>query len=246
MRLLTLLFIIISIGLVRAQDSNVLKERYAVPEEYTRVESSPSSFACYLQNLELKTKGSKVYYHDGRIKDRPDVYCGVVDLDIGSRDLVQCADACMLLYGEYLYEQKSYNAISFDFVSDGKPRYYADYTEDRSYKAFRKYMNYVFAYANTRSLYHQLGARSIMDMQIGDVFIQTGNPYGHAVIVVDMAVNATTGEKVFILAQSYMPAQEIQILKNPRDNKLSPWYSLEDATIYTPEWTFKPEDLRHY
>ena len=49
----------------------------------------------------------------------------------------------------------------------------------------------------------------VTSMQIGDVLIQGGSP-GHAVIVVDMAENPATGEKLYLLAQSYMPAQDIQ------------------------------------
>ena len=51
-------------------------------------------------------------------------------------------------------------------------------------------------------------------MQIGDVFIKGGFP-GHAVVVLDMAENDRTGQRVFLLAQSYMPAQDIHIMKNP-------------------------------
>jgi hypothetical protein len=79
-------------------------------------------------------------------------------------------------------------------------------------------------------------------MQIGDVFIQGGSP-GHAVIIVDMAKNSK-GEKIFILAQSYMPAQETQILKNPNDTNSSPWYTLPTSTLETPEWDFNATDLK--
>ena len=51
-------------------------------------------------------------------------------------------------------------------------------------------------------------------LQPGDVFIKGGSP-GHAVIVVDVAIYTQTGKKVFLLAQSYMPAQQIHILVNP-------------------------------
>ena len=40
-------------------------------------------------------------------------------------------------------------------------------------------------------------------MQIGDVFLKGSLP-GHCVIVVDMAENNETGEKLFMIAQSYM------------------------------------------
>jgi hypothetical protein len=49
---------------------------------------------------------------------------------------------------------------------------------------------------------------------------------------------------MYMLAQSYMPAQETQILINPNDESLSPWYPLKDGEIKTPEWTFMSGDLR--
>ena len=54
-----------------------------------------------------------------------------------------------------------------------------------------------------------------------------------------------SGETIFMIAQSYMPAQETQILKNKNDDKFSPWYSanIEDK-LYTPEWTFGVGNLK--
>ncbi len=86
---------------------------------------------------------------------------------------------------------------------------------------------------------------NLNDIQIGDVFIQGGSP-GHAVIVVDMAIDSNQN-KVFLLAQSYMPAQDIQILTNPNDRKLSPWYKVNfEGDLETPEWTFKKSDLKRF
>jgi hypothetical protein len=154
----------------------------------------------------------------------------------------------MRLRAEFLYARQRYEDIHFNFVSDGLPRYYENYNEgDHSYDKFRQYLDYVFSYANTRSLSQELlSPGSIFEMQSGDVLIQIGNPYGHAVIVVDMAINATTGEKVFLLAQSYMPAQDIQILINPDHPAISPWYLLGEGLIKTPEWTFQPNDLKRF
>lgn len=79
-------------------------------------------------------------------------------------------------------------------------------------------------------------------LAIGDVFIHGGAP-GYCVIVVDLAVNENTGEKIFMLAQSYMPAQDIQILKGDSDG--SPWFTTSIGDILkTPEWTFKVSDLK--
>jgi len=81
-------------------------------------------------------------------------------------------------------------------------------------------------------------------MQIGDVFIKGGFP-GHAVVVLDMAENDRTGQRVFLLAQSYMPAQDIHIMKNPTNASLSPWYKIPlDDTLRTPEWIFEKFDLK--
>jgi hypothetical protein len=85
-------------------------------------------------------------------------------------------------------------------------------------------------------------------LQPGDVFIKGGSP-GHAVIVVDVAIYPQTGKKVFLLTQSYMPAQQIQILVNPANRGLSPWYELSDndeGKLYTPEWVFEKKDLKRF
>ncbi|MEM1219965.1 MAG: DUF4846 domain-containing protein, partial [Bacteroidota bacterium] len=44
-------------------------------------------------------------------------------------------------------------------------------------------------------------------------------------------------------AQSYMPAQDIHILKNPTTG--SAWYSVDEIDpLRTPEWTFGKEHLQ--
>jgi hypothetical protein len=222
--------------------------RFDPPPGFMRTVIDTSSFGFYLRHLNLKPFGSRVRYFNGQFKDKCNVYISVIDMDIGERDLQQCADAIMRLRAEFLYAGQAYSDIHFNFVSDGKPRYYEDYIEgDHSYKKFRKYLDYVFSYANTRSLSQELiPLGSIAEMQIGDVFIQAGNPYGHAVIVVDMAENSDTAEKVYMLAQSYMPAQDIQLLVNRNDPGISPWYLLGEGQIETPEWTFKPGDLKRF
>lgn len=65
-------------------------------------------------------------------------------------------------------------------------------------------------------------------------------------IVADMAVNKA-GKKIFRLAQSCMPVQEINIVNNPMNEKISPWYEAKEIEkIITPEWMFKKEHLRSW
>jgi hypothetical protein len=105
----------------------------------------------------------------------------------------------------------------------------------------------VFSYCGTLSLEKQLVPVSRFgDILPGDVLIRGGSP-GHAMIVMDVAVDAA-GHKAYLLAQSYMPAQEIHIVKNPMDGQLSPWYRVDEKAdvIDTPEWTFYPYQLRRW
>ncbi len=229
-----------------------VKSRFFPPLGYVRKEAGKSTFTNYLRDLPLKKHKSFVSYHDGTTKDPGNVYLAVVDMEIGEKNLQQCADAVMRLRGEYLYSQKKYNSIRFNFLKDGRPRYYKHYADKkRSYKSFRKYMDYVFEFANTRSLAKELKkVKKMSDILAGDVFIQTGNPYGHAVIVMDVAEHKVSQEKIFLLAQSFMPAQDIQILHNPMDKKkkINPWYkaNIKGKLLITPQWVFKKTDLKRF
>ncbi|MGJ1267656.1 DUF4846 domain-containing protein [Sphingobacterium spiritivorum] len=226
-------------------EGTTVKDRFITPDGYQRKAYKAGEFGYFLQHLPLKKMRSEVLYYNGNVKAQNKIYVSVVNLPIGTRDLHQCADAVMRLRADYLYQQKRFKEIHFNFLSDAKPRYYTDYIKgDYSAKKYWKYMEYIFAYANTASLHDELPAvSSVRNIKIGDTFIQKGNPIGHAIIAVDMAENEQ-GEKLVLLAQSYMPAQEIQILNNPNDPKLSPWYKLKDGVILTPEWKFKSENLK--
>lgn len=235
----------INVAEVATDTSSFLISRFPPPAGFTRVKAQPASFAAYLRMLPMKEKGSPVLYFNGGVKHNRGTYDAVVDLPIGNRDLHQCADAVMRLYAEYLFLNKRFSDICFNFLSDGKPRCFDTYTSDRTYKSFWKFMEYVFAFANTSSLYDQMKPANVKNMKIGDAFIEKKSPYGHAVIVADMAENAK-GEKIFLLLQSYMPAQEIHVLKNPNDPDLSPWYKLPENELRTPDWKFKIHHLRSF
>lgn len=242
-------------------DGNTIQTRFIPPDGFKRKHTVDESFGTFLRNIKLKPVGSKVKYFNGAIKES-DVYEAVVDMEISNKDLQQCADAIMRLRGEYFFKQKAFDQITFNLTNGFK----VDYSEwikgnrvmvngnmttwrniaqpSNTYKDFRNYMEFVFTYAGTLSLDKSLRSKNISDIAIGDVFIRGGSP-GHAVIVVDVAENSV-GNKVFLLAQSYMPAQEIQILKNPNDSALSPWYTVKknDTKVITPEWEFTTSQLK--
>ena len=84
---------------------------------------------------------------------------------------------------------------------------------------------------------------SIDELQIGDVFLKGGSP-GHVVMVVDICQNEK-GEKAFLLAQGYMPAQEFHIVKNPLHEN-DPWYYEEEVQFpfRTQAYTFPEGSFR--
>ncbi len=233
-----------------------------VNSQRTIVDSS--SFASWLRHLPVQETGRAVHLFDGTLKGNQNAHEAVICIDVGRRDLQQCADAVMRLRAEYLYSSKNYTDIHFNFTSGDRvgfsdwargrrPRIRGNQVtftsvgaqSDFSYANFQKYLISIFSYAGTASLSKEMEAVSYTEMAIGDVFIQGGFP-GHAVIVVDM-VEDHRGKKYFLLAQSYMPAQEMHILKNPTQTELSPWYPLEEVDqLYTPEWTFSLADLKRF
>lgn len=238
--------------------------RFAAPAGCTRIIPEKNSFAEFLQNTALKPAGSLVHYFDGREKPHK-VAAAVLSFDVGDKDLQQCADAVMRLRAEYLYKTRQYQALHFNFTNGFDAKYSkwregyrplvkgntVSWTkttaESVSYKSFRSYLNTVFTYAGTASLAKELRSVGLSQMQIGDVLIRGGSP-GHAVIVVDMAEDPKTHKKLFMIAQSYMPAQDIHVLVNQADAALSPWYALDGSAgnIQTPEWTFSAEELKRF
>jgi hypothetical protein len=247
---------------INSSGSDVMS-RFNVPENFVREMVPDESFALFLRKLPLKPVGAEVHHFDGKVKWNHNVYEAVVDLPIGNKDLHQCADAVMRLRAEYLWKQKRFNEIHFHFTNGFDVPYEkwmngyrivihgnktnwttTAQTPSNTRTDFWSYMETIFMYAGTLSLSRELNAVNENALQIGDVFIQGGSP-GHAVIVVDMAQNKQTGEKKFILAQSYMPAQEIQILKNPKGEGV--WFSDRELDpLETPEWTFSIGSLKRF
>lgn len=214
-----------------------------LPGGYSRLPASQDSFAAWLRNVKIK-KDRQVYLYNGDLKRNQSAQFAVLDLPVGKKDLQQCADAVMRMRAEYLYQHKRFDEISFS-DNNGK-KYTCPDAADRA--RFEKYLENVFAYCGTASLEKQLKRVPIFrELQPGDVLIKGGYP-GHAVMVMDVAADST-GHTIYLLAQSYMPAQDIHLLRNPLYENLNPWYSTEESDnsfIYSPEWTFSTKELRRW
>jgi hypothetical protein len=245
-------------------DGKTIGTRFNPPPGYHRLPANAGSYTAFLRSLALKPHGALVHYYNGEVKENGGVYAAVLDLDVGNKDLQQCADAVMRLRAEYLFAVGQPDNIKFH-LTNGFLADFAKWSQGyrvalagnntswqktalaaSDHKTLRSYLDFVYAYAGSLSLSKELRPVVWADMQPGDVLIIGGSP-GHAETVMDMAEDEL-GHKVFLLSQSYMPAQDIQVLENPSNVDTSPWYSLKDApyTVRTPQYDFTTADLKRW
>ncbi len=238
-------------------EGNTVATRFSVPNGYTRKSYAAGTFGNYLQQLPLKPAGTLTKRYNGETKPNK-VAAAVIEISVGNSDLQQCADAIMRLRAEWLFSEKRFDDIAFN-LTNGFNMKYSEWKQGKRLNAacngwttggtasethddFMKYMKTIFTYAGTLSLSKELQTKNIAILEAGDVFIKGGSP-GHAVIVVDVAQGSEG--KVFLLAQSFMPAQDIEILKNLNNAGMSPWFKASEMGILdTPEYDFDWTQLK--
>ena len=238
-------------------EGNTVATRFNVPNGYARKSYAAGTFGNYLQQLPLKPAGTLTKRYNGETKPNK-VAAAVIDISVGTSDLQQCADAIMRLRAEWLFAEKRFDDITFDLTNGFNMKYSewkkgkrlnsacngwtAGGTASETHDDFMNYMKKIFTYAGTLSLSNELQSKNIANLEAGDVFIKGGSP-GHAVIVIDVAEGSEG--KLFLLAQSYMPAQDIEILKNPNNTGMSPWFKTSEmGLLETPEWDFDWSQLK--
>lgn len=235
-----------------------------VPKGYSRIPIKTNSFADWLRHEKLKAD-NRVYLYNGSLKRDQSIQFAVLDEPVGDKDLQQCADAIMRLRAEYFFSKNEYDSIQFT-ATDGTILSFAKWRRGTRYRLsgnklitvspvrvptnvvadFNDYLETVFRYAGTWSLASELKPVTMLNkMEPGDVFIKPGFP-GHAMIVADVCINEQ-GKKMFLLAQGYMPAQSIHIVKNFLNNTGDPWYEVSvERNIETPAWEFTPAQLKSW
>ena len=231
-----------------------LSARFPAPAGFTRVPVEKGSFAAWLRGLPLRTDRTSVLAYDGSEIDAP--AAATVALDVGERDLQQCADTAIRLRAEYLWASDQADTIAFSFTSgdlakwkdwrQGERFEIGDHEVTRTRKAkksasretFHAYLNTVFMYAGTRSLVKDM--QSVGDdepIEAGMVFDQGGSP-GHAVMILDVA-GSEDGRRVALVGQGYMPAQEMHVLEDQGAHVLDGvWFLLPGPgeSLDTPSW----------
>jgi len=237
------------------KDSLTIKSRVETPEGYKRVNYAKGSFKEYLRNYKLKPFGSKIINYDDSEYFWQGGHIGILQIPVPKNGLQQCADALIRIRSEYLWDTNRKDEIGFKFTSGhycswtkyaegyrpkingNKVTFHKTASANTSKENFYKYLNLIYMYSGTLSLYNELESIKAQDLKIGDMLIKGGSP-GHIVMLADEVVN-DKGEKLFLLFQGNTPAQNVHLVKNLEDSNSSPWYQLkDDAVIPVSNYTF--------
>jgi hypothetical protein len=217
-----------------------------------------NSWQYFLQHLPIK-EGPILDYHGNKLSNQVK-HVAIINYDVGTTDLQQCADALMRLRAEYLFSQKRFSEIGFHFTSGdyyswnayckgqrpavrgNKVSFIHSVPSEYTHASLRKYLDIVYTYAGTISLNKELKPASRFD--IGTIVITPGSP-GHCFIIIDKAKDKN-GKELFKLAEGYTPAQSIYVLNNPYDEDINPWYRLEKGVIETSSYRFTNYNLKKF
>ena len=250
-------------------ETATIAARFPPPPGCRRVAVAPGSWGEWLRGLPLLPVGTPARLYNGQPKDWPEVVAAVVNIDVGHQDLQQCADAIIRLRAEYQFTHDP-SQIHFHLTS-GYDFRFADYAAGHTFQvrhdevlplakppetpdhaALSRYLPITFRYAGTLSLSRELTAVPFAQVQPGDVLIRGGSP-GHAVLVIDVAEHPATHARYLLLAQSFMPAQNIHVLRNIfadeptlRDGA---WFAAPTPSASrfgTPEYSFTTQELKRF
>ncbi len=229
--------------------------RVLVPKDFKRVAYDKNSFQNYLRYYPLKPYGSKIINYDDSEYFAQDWHEAIFEVSVPKNGLQQCADALMRIRSEYLWQQNRKDEIGFNFTSGhycswikyaqgyrpkivgNKVTFHKTASPNDTKSNFYKYLNLIYTYAGTLSMYHELPKVAVSDLKIGDMLVKPGSP-GHIEIIVDEIVD-DQGNKMFLLAQGNTPAQSVCLLKNFEEASISPWYRFDkNEPVYTPSYYF--------
>lgn len=199
--------------------------------------------------------GSKIINYDKSDYFWQQGHIGILEIPVPENGLQQCADALIRVRSEYLWEHDRKNEIVFNFtsghycswkkyaegfrpkVNGNKVTFHKIAKANYSKKNFYNYLNLIYTYSGTLSLFSELKSIDDSNLKLGDMLIKGGSP-GHIAMICDEVIN-DKGEKLFLLFQGNTPAQSVHLVKNLENSGLSPWYQLKnDEVISVSLYTF--------
>ena len=228
--------------------TDTVSERFPAPAGTARVDVVDGSFGAWLRALPLLPPGSPVLAFNGLAIAAPWARA-VVDLDVGTKDLQQCADSAIRLYAEHRraacktaacaadVDGLSFHATSGDllpwkrYAAGERPsavknriQWQKKAAPSSSSSTFRAWLDTVFMWAGSMSLAKDTVAVDVAAP--GDLLVIGGSP-GHVLVILDVAV-AKGARPRLLLGQGYMPAQSFHVLG---------WFGVDDdGSVLVPSW----------
>lgn len=238
-----------------------LGTRINPPSGYTRIVAEEKSLGEFLRNYDLKKSTGVVKLWDGTKKEDSGTVQAVFKLPMEKEDMQRSAGAVIRMYAEYFWSRRMFDKISFQFIN-GFQAEYQKWQEgfrirtddsgsiwvnggsyDESKENLVQYLHVVMTYTSAVSMEKESKKIKKEDIQIGDIFLQSGDASDVAMIV-DMCENEQ-GQKAFLLAKGGKPAQQFHLLKNPAHED-DPWYYVGEMKypLQTSEGEFAKGSLR--
>ncbi|MEE2788171.1 MAG: DUF4846 domain-containing protein [Myxococcota bacterium] len=231
-----------------------LDNTFPTPSGYTRIEVVPGHFDHWLRGLPIRRDRRQVLSYRDRPLDRP--AAGIVYMDVGRRDLQQCADSAIRLHAEYLWAKGFQHRLQYHFTSGDLSRWSDWKAGERfvirgaevarktgparsgSHQSFRAWLDLIFTYAGSLSLPRDTTVVGTKPYRAGDILVQGGRP-GHVVMILDIARNRD-GTTIALLGQGFMPAEDFHVLRDQGPHVIEQtWFRLPDemdAPLPTPSW----------
>lgn len=204
-----------------------------------------SSFGYYLRNLPLTLSVAVLNYRGTVFKVSDDsTVAGVIPIAIKGKNLWQCMDILQVLHMDYLDSQKRKSEINY-YLPEGTKFSWLEWQKglrpvfkglafqkikqaqvDTSAASFNRYCNTIFQYSSTQTFWHYYPDLKFADIQPGDFITKKGKK-GHAVLILDIAINEM-GEKVALIGQGDTPACQFYLLQKNGN----PWFKIDKDMSY--------------
>lgn len=205
------------------------------PKGYTRIVFQNDSYSNWMQNLPVKNSKS-IMSIDRKINWNRLTYnvFFVIDKPLYFKeDLEQCADYAMRFWADYHKETgKRDNLYLFDY--NGSKKYFIN-----SKKTYIDFLKYSMSHSNSYSIWN--GANKIISEKLipGDMFVQNMNGgIGHVSVVIDAAENET-GDRIYLVGYSNLPAQEFHVERALTEYGVSGWFTNSGYIKYLKNSRFK-------
>lgn len=233
--------------------------RIGIPAGFREVPVEPGSWAEWLRFLPLMPAHSPIRGVDDKPLGWPGIPAppGVVDMDV--RRNQECADTILRLRAEYLRWAGHGDRLAFSLAGGGTISW-ADWrrgmrpvpvgsrvrmlrvaSPSESRQSFEGFLDAVFSWCNTDSLSRDGRPVAPDDLRIGDYVSRPGaGARGHAMMIVDLAVDAEGNWRALIL-QGAMPAQSAHLLRAGTGSAWIPLYPARSFSV--PGWRDFPWDL---